>query len=165
MMETFKGRVVLAGMTEGVALVSRGGFNTYASFFTSIHKRSAKAVCADSDNPDLYGNNLAGAIICLPGTIGSTSGGAVWLRLAKWGITPKAMLFSKKIDPLAAGGLLVADIWGGKRVVTVDRLGDEFLNTVKSGDRIRVSAEGTVILLGPSLDLIELQIEGEMLMG
>lgn len=146
MILSFTGRPVLPGTEEGIALVTHQGFNTYASFFTSIHERTGKAVCADSGNPELYGKNLAEGIICLPETTGSTSSGAVWQRLAAWGITPRAMLFSQPIDPLAAGGLVVADIWGGKRIVTVDRLGDEFLKTVKCGDKISVSAEGKIFI-------------------
>jgi len=146
----FKGRAVLPGAVEGRALVTRRGFNTYASFFNSIHENAGKAVCADSGNPDLFGKNLADRIVCLPGTTGSTSSGAVWQRLANWGITPQAMLFSRSIDPLAAGGLVVADIWGGKRIVTIDRLGTDFLKSVKNGDTIHVSAKGEVIVLGVS---------------
>ena len=143
----FKGRAVLPGIVEGNVLVTTRGFNTYASFFDSIHEQTGRAVCADSGNPDLYGKDLANRIICLPGTTGSTSSGAVWQRLAKWGTTPMAMLFSRQIDPLAAGGLVVTDIWAGKRVVTVDQLGDEFLNTVKNGDRISVDENGMVEIM------------------
>ena len=62
------------------------------------------------------------------------------------GIVPKAMLFSQKIDSPAAGGLVVADVWGGKRIYTVDQLGDEFLESVKEGDRIVIKEDGTVII-------------------
>jgi predicted aconitase with swiveling domain len=142
----FKGRAVLPGAVEGYALVTRAGFNTYASFFTSIHEPSGTAVCADSGNPDLYGRDLADGIICLPGTTGSTSGGAVWQRLAKLGNAPRAMLFSGRIDPLAAGGLIIADRWGNKRIVTVDQLGEDFLATVQSGDRIVIQEDGEILL-------------------
>ncbi len=84
----FKGRGILPGAATGEALVTRRGFNTYASFFTSIHTPTGKAICADSGNPDLHGMDLAGKIICLPGTTGSTSSGAVWSRLAKMGTAP-----------------------------------------------------------------------------
>jgi predicted aconitase with swiveling domain len=140
----FKGRAVLPGAVEGHALVTRVGFNTYASFFTSIHEPSSTAVCADSGNADLYGRDLAGAIICLPGTTGSTSGGAVWQRLARMGNAPRAMLFSRPIDPLAAGGLIIADIWEGQRIVTVDRLGEAFLEAVQSGDGIAIREDGEI---------------------
>lgn len=145
-MPTFLGRAVLPGAVEGRALVTRQGFNTYASYFSSIHTRVRKAVCADSGNPDLFGRDLTAAIICLPGTTGSTSSGAVWQRLASWDLAPRAMLFSNKIDPLAAGGLIVADIWAGKRIVTVDCLGNDFLSAAQSNASIRVLASGVVII-------------------
>ena len=144
--KSFKGRTILPGNIEGTALVTHGGFNTYASFFTSIHTPAEAAECADSSNPELFGKNLTDKIICLPNTIGSTSGGAVWQRIARMGVAPKAMLFSQQIDSLAAGGLIVADLWAGTRIVTVDQLGDEFLSSVKDGDRIAVDQDGTVTI-------------------
>jgi hypothetical protein len=36
------------------------------------------------------------------------------------------------------------DVWNGRRVITIDLLGDEFLNTVKSGDPIAIHEDGTV---------------------
>jgi predicted aconitase with swiveling domain len=141
---SFKGRAILPGRIEGEALVTHAGFNAYASFYTSIHVQVEAAQCADSGNQDLYGKNLTDKIICLPGTIGSTSAGAVWQRVAQMGVAPKAMLFSRRIDPLAAGGLIVADIWAGRRICTVDQLGDEFLESVEEGDQIVIREDGTV---------------------
>jgi predicted aconitase with swiveling domain len=146
MIFTFSGRPVLPGDVTGVAVVSRGGFNTYASFFESIHQPSDKAICADSGNADLYGRDLAGKVICVPGSTGSTSGGAVWLRLIEMGNAPRAMLFSNAIDSLASGGLIVADLWAGRRIVTVDRLGDSFLDAVEHGDEITIDEDGGVTI-------------------
>jgi predicted aconitase with swiveling domain len=142
----FRGRPILPGSLEGEALVTHAGFNTYASFFTSIHVPAQVARCADSSNPELYGKNLADKIICLPNTVGSTSSGAVWQRVARMGVAPRAMLFSQPIDSLAAGGLIVADLWAGRRIVTIDRLGDEFMALVKEGDWIAVREDGTVTI-------------------
>jgi predicted aconitase with swiveling domain len=130
--------------------VTRSGFNTYASFYTSIHSPVEGALCADSGNRELYGKNLTGKIICLPQTTGSTSAGAVWQRLVRLGVAPKAMLFSQAIDALAAGGLIVADLWAGKRIFVVDQLGDEFLESVRDGDRIQLRKDGTVTILTQS---------------
>jgi len=142
----FEGRVIIPGKMQGEALVTHSGFNTYASFYNSIHTVSKEAVCADSGNLDLYGKNLTGKIICLPKTIGSTSAGAVWQRIARLGIAPKAMLFSHQIDPLAAGGLIVADIWAEIQICTIDQLGNKFLATVKECDLIEIRMDGTVLI-------------------
>jgi len=144
MNRVFNGRAVLPGEVGGEALVSRGGFNAYASFFDSIHEQVDEARCADGSNSDLYGKILTDKIICLPNTTGSTSAGAVWQRIARLGVAPKAMLFSQRIDSLAAGGLVVTDLWAGIRIVTVDQLGDEFLEAVHDGDLIEVREDGTV---------------------
>jgi predicted aconitase with swiveling domain len=143
---TFHGRAILPAKMAGEALVTHLGFNAYASFYNSIHGQVEAAVCADSGNRELYGKDLSGKIICLPNTVGSTSAGAVWQRIARLGVAPKAMLFSQQIDPLAAGGLIVADLWAGQRICTVDRLGGAFLKSVKDGDRIVIDRDGAVTI-------------------
>jgi predicted aconitase with swiveling domain len=143
---TFKGRVILSGNVEGEALVTRMGFNTYASFYTSMYAETETAECSDKSNPELYGKNLTDKMICLPNTVGSTSSGATWPKVAELGISPKAMLFSQNIDSLAAGGLVVTDVWTGKRIYAVDQLGDAFLESVNNGDRILIREDGTVTI-------------------
>ena len=105
-----------------------------------------KAVCSDGDNKGLYGKDLNGAIICLPQTIGSTTGGFVLMGVAKLGLAPKAMLFANHVDSLALGGLLMADIWMEKRIITIDNLGQDFLDAATTGDPITVSEDGTVVI-------------------
>lgn len=140
----FKGRPILAGKMVGEALVSHKGFNTYASFSTSMLTNAKVALCSDRSNEELLGKELTGKVLCIPKTIGSTSSGAVWERIVQMGIAPKAVLFSQQIDSLAAGGLIVADVWTNKRIITIDQLGDEFLECVQNGDRIGIKSDGAV---------------------
>lgn len=143
--KTFKGRAILTGEIEGEAMVSHIGFNTIASYGSSVSgAMTDKAVCNDGDNKDLYGKDITGAILCLPQTIGSTTGGFVFMGVVKMGVGPKALLFSRHVDSLAIGGLLMTDIWLNKRVIVIDLLGEEFLDTVKTGDPIKVYEDGTV---------------------
>jgi predicted aconitase with swiveling domain len=142
----FKGNPILPGKVEGEAVVSLQGFNTYTSFLTSMYAQEKEAKCSDRNNPKIYGKVLTGKVICLPKTIGSTSSGAVWTRVVELGIAPQALLFSGKIDSLAAGGVIVAEVWAGKRIVTVDRLGEEFLKNIMDGDRIVIREDGIVEL-------------------
>ncbi len=144
MEKIFKGRPVLAGRFEGQALVTRRGFNTLASFYKSMLEGAAAAICGDQDNEALFGQNLTDKIICLPKGIGSTSAGAAWHRVAEMGIAPKAMLFAEHIDSLSAAGLVLADVWVGRRVFAVDQLGPQFLTSVKNGQRLEVREDGTV---------------------
>jgi len=145
---TFHGRAILRGRVQGEALVSHAGFNTLASFQRAMLARGKKAVCSDHDNRDLYRKVLTGKILCLPQTIGSTTGGLALQTATQMGLMPKALLFSEHIDTLAASGVILADAWLQKRVVTVDQLGKEFLEYVRDGQRIEVREDGTVIVEG-----------------
>lgn len=143
-MKTFQGRVVVAGTCEAEALVSHGGFNTLASFQKSLLFGDKTAKCADQNNPDLYGQVMAGKALCLPMTIGSTTGGLVLYCANSMGRNPACLLFSKPIDSLAAAGAVLSAVWSENPMPTVDNLGDEFLEAVKTGDKITVSADGVV---------------------
>ena len=142
--KTFKGRPALAGEAEGKAAVSRLGFNPCSSWIDILFKGSTSTVCTDGENKDLFGKDLGGTILCIPQTIGSSSSSSLLLTMAEQGIGPKAWLFANHIDSLAAGGLLMADVWLEKRSVTIDMLGDDFLEAVNTGDPVKIHADGTV---------------------
>ena len=144
MSTTFKGRPALPGNIEGSAEVSHVGFNTCATYIDVIISGSNSGVCKDHDNPDLYNRDLKDKIVCFPQTIGSSSAATLFMIILERNLAPKAMLFANHIDSLAACGLLMGDNWLGKRIVTVDLLGDDFLNAVKTGDSIKISEDGTV---------------------
>jgi hypothetical protein len=66
------------------------------------------------------------------------------MGVKEMGVGPNAMLFSSHIDSIAAAGLIMEDIWNETRIITIDLLGDEFLETVKTGDPIAIHSDGTV---------------------
>ena len=110
-MKEFKGRVVVPGRIAAEALVSHEGLNTLASFQKALQFGDKNATCGDQNNPDLYGKQMAGKALCLPQTIGSTTGGLVLYCACSMGRQPACMLFSKPIDSLAAAGTVLADVW------------------------------------------------------
>ena len=148
-MKEFKGRVVAPGTVTAEAVVSRGGFNTLASFQGALQFGDKKATCGDQNNPDLHGKEMAGKALCLPMTIGSTTGGLVLYCAVAMGRQPACMLFSKPIDSLAAAGSILASVWlEGQSMPVIDSLGDEFLGYVKDGMSVTVCDNGTVKLEG-----------------
>ncbi len=146
-MKEFKGRVIAAGNWEGEAIVSHGGVNTLATFQNSALNNKDHAIVGDQNNKDIYGQNVTGKALCLPITIGSTTGGLVIQTVCQMGINPAAFLFSEHIDSLAASGIVLARVWEKSDVICVDQLGEEFLNTVKTGDKVKVTEDGTVTIL------------------
>ena len=144
-MREFKGRVVTPGTCTAPALVSHGGLNTLASFQKALQFGDKKATCGDQNNPDLYGKQMAGKALCLPQTIGSTTGGLVLYCACSMHRQPACMLFSNPIDSLAAAGAVLADVWlDDVQMPVVDSLGQEFLDYVKDGMTITVCEDGIV---------------------
>ncbi len=143
--KTFQGRPVLPGKLNGKALVSKQPFNLTGSYLKNMFAGETKtAPCTDSTNKELYEKDLKGAIICTPQTVGSTMGAGTIMMLSELGVQPQAWLFSSHIDSISAGGLIMDDVWNKKRVITIDLLGDEFLEAVMTGDPITIKVEGTV---------------------
>ena len=143
--KTFQGRPVLSGKLNGKALVSKQPFNLTGSYLKNMFAGETKtAPCTDSANKELYEKDLKGAIICTPQTVGSTMGAGTVMMLSELGVQPQAWLFSSHIDSISAGGLIIDDVWNGRRVITIDLLGDEFLEAVKTGDSITISDDGKV---------------------
>lgn len=144
-MKEFKGRIVSPGCVTASALVSHGGLNTLASFQKALQFGDKKATCGDQNNQDLYGKQMAGKALCLPKTIGSTTGGLVLYCACSMKRQPACMLFSEPIDSLAAAGAVLADVWlDDVSMPVIDSLGNEFLNYVKDGMTITVKEDGVV---------------------
>ncbi len=145
-MKTFHGRVVVPGTCEAVALVSHEGFNTLASYQTSMLTGDKKGTCSDQNNKDLYQKHLAGSALCIPQTIGSTTGGMILFTACYRGVNPACMLFANPIDSIGAAGALLSDIWTDAKMPIVDSLGSKFLGYVKTGMKIRIQENGEVIV-------------------
>ena len=144
-MREFKGRIVTPGTVTAPALVSHGGLNTLASFQKALQFGDKKATCGDQNNPDLFGKQMLGKALCLPQTIGSTTGGLVLYCACAMERQPACMLFSKPIDSLAAAGSILASVWlDGVNMPVVDSLGEEFLAYMKDGMTVTVKENGLI---------------------
>ena len=144
-MKQFQGRVVTPGEVTAEAVVTTQGFNTLASFQMALQFGDKTAKCGDQNNADLYGKPMAGKALCLPQTIGSTTGGLVLYCACAMERQPACMLFANHIDSLAAAGAVLADVWvDGVTMPVIDSLGDEFLAYVKDGMKITIKADGIV---------------------
>jgi len=147
-MKTFKGRVVVpSGGGKDIvaeAVVTRNGFNTLASFQKALMFNDKLGRCSDQNNPDIFELPMIGKALCLPQTIGSTTGGMILYCAAYMGKQPACLLFSKPIDSLAAAGAILAGVWTGSPMLTIDSLGDEFLAAVSSGSLLKASNDGVV---------------------
>ena len=146
-MKEFKGRIVTPGTVTAEAVVTKEGFNTLASMQMALQFGDKKVKCGDQNNTDIYGKALADKALCLPQTIGSTTGGLVLYCACALGTYPACMLFANHIDSLAAAGAVLADVWvDSAHMPVIDCLGDEFLEYVKDGMTITIKEDGTVVV-------------------
>ena len=146
-MKEFKGRVINKGYYKGEAVVSHQGVNTLATFQKSAIAKSKQVIVADQNNKDIFEKNITGKALCLPQTIGSTTGGMVIQVICSMGINPACLLFSEHIDSLAGAGVILSVVWENSNLIAIDQLGQEFLDTVKTGDTIEVTEDGVVRIL------------------
>lgn len=144
-MKKFQGRVVTPGTASAKAVVTHAGFNTLASLQKSLQFGDKTAKCNDQNNPELFGKPIAGAALCLPQTIGSTTGGMVLYCACAMKRQPACMLFANHIDSLACAGAVLAEVWlDDVSMPVVDCLGDEFLDYVKDGMTVTIEPDGVV---------------------
>ena len=144
-MKVFQGRVITPGCVSAEAVVTKEGFNTLASFQNALQFGDKEVKCGDQNNKDLHGKAMLNKALCLPQTIGSTTGGLVLYCACAMKKNPACMLFSNPIDSLAAAGAVLADVWVDEvSMPVVDSLGEEFLNYVKDGMKITVKENGIV---------------------
>ena len=66
------------------------------------------------------------------------------MAVAGLGVAPKAILYSRHIDAVSASGIVMANVWQDKPIVTIDLLGEEFLESVKMDAPISIHEDGTV---------------------
>ena len=147
-MKQFKGRVITPGEVTAEAVVTKQGFNTLASLQMALQFGDKEVKCGDQNNEEIHGKPLIKKALCLPQTIGSTTGGLVLYCACAMDRCPACMLFANHIDSLAAAGAVLADVWvDGVTMPVIDCLGDEFLDAVKTGDTVKVYTDGTVEVL------------------
>lgn len=97
-----RGRVIVEGCAEGLALVS----DRPLSFLGGIDAETG--VVLDAGHP-LRGQCVAGRVLVFPTGKGSTVGSYVIYRLAKAGLAPCALINASS-EPIVAVGALIAGI-------------------------------------------------------
>ena len=90
-----------------------------------------------------HGLSIAGTVLFLPGTIGSSSASSVLLELVHNGLAPAALVLHEP-DAILLLGLIVAKEMGWKAPVAV-RLDRQTFALFQSGNPVRVEADGGLV--------------------
>lgn len=125
---TLKGRPIVSGHAEGLALVSMKPI----SFLGGVDPDSGTIIEKDHD---LQGKCIAEKTLCFPNGHGSTVGSYVLYSLAKKGIGPKAII-NQSADPVIVVGAIIADI---PMIDQVD------IKQIKTDDEIEVDGKKGIV--------------------
>lgn len=107
----WSGRSIVAGRGRGPLCRLRGPI----SFWGGVDPATGTVV--DPRHPDA-GRELAGTVLVLPRTIGSSSSSAIFLELLRGGCAPAALILGE-IDAILVLGVLVAEELGYPTVPVV----------------------------------------------
>jgi predicted aconitase with swiveling domain len=132
---TAKGDILVPGLAgSGSALV----LSAPISFWGGVDPRSGRI--ADVRHPQ-HGKNIAGCVLFLPGTIGSSSASAVLLELVHAGHAPAALVLHEP-DAILMLGLIVAREMSWPTPVSVKL--DRSLHGQFSDATVLVASDGTI---------------------
>jgi hypothetical protein len=98
----FEGRKIAGGQAQGQALVTVMGI----SFFGGVDPQSGEIV---ERGHELYGQSIAGRVLCFPTGKGSTVGSYTLYRLKKAGKAPAAII-NAACETITAVGCIIAEI-------------------------------------------------------
>ena len=133
----FKGRGITGGIAEGEAMVSQQAFG----FSHGLEPDTGRI---SDESHEWQGKNVRGKVLVFPFGKGSTSGGLYILEAVKLGNAPAAVI-NLEVDPVTAGGFIIAKILYGIEIPVIDRVTPDPIKAIKTGDRVRVDAsQGTI---------------------
>lgn len=135
MVTPVRGRVLVAGEGEGPLLRLAAPI----SFWGGVDP--VAGTIADPRHPD-HGRSIAGTVLCVPSTVGSSSSSAIMLELLREGTAPAAVLLGQ-VDAILALGAVVARELGYAPVpiLELDPLG---ISGLEEGTLLRVGTDGGV---------------------
>lgn len=108
------------------------------SFWGGVNPKTG--LIADVRHPQ-HGVSITGKVLCLPGTIGSSSAAAVLLELVSANLAPAAIILHEP-DAILLLGLIVAQEMGHATPMALRLDRAEFAVLVER--QVRISAEGSV---------------------
>jgi len=129
-----KGRKVMGGKAEGLALVS----SEPVSFYGGVDPVTG---CVTEPGHCCCGENITGKVFVFPTGKGSTVGSYVIYRMKKLGTAPAAII-NVETEAILATGCVISDI------PLVDKLDQDPVEKIKNGVFVKVDAdEGVVEIL------------------
>lgn len=111
------------------------------SFWGGVNPKTGRI--ADVRHPQ-HGVSISGKVLCLPGTIGSSSAAAVLLELVSAGLAPAAIILHEP-DAILLLGLIVAQEMGHQTPMALRLDRERFADL--AGHQLRIDSNGSIVAL------------------
>ena len=133
-MRVLRGKPVVDGVAEGIALVSK----TRLNLLSDVDKEKGIII---KEGHELYGESLKDKILVFPSGVGTVGLSTIIYTLKKNGVGPKALI-NQELETTTVFGALLAEI------PMVAELEEDPIKVIKTGDFVRVDGtNGTVTIL------------------
>lgn len=129
--KTDEARILIPGEAEGPLL----RLSAPISFWGGVDPKSGRI--ADPRHPD-HGRSIAGTVLAVPATIGSSSSSAVMLELMRGGRAPAALLLGA-VDAILTLGVVVAREMGYGSIPVLAASSEALAALPANGARMRVA--------------------------
>ena len=129
-------RVLIAGHASGRIL----RLGTPLSFWGGVHPETGKII--DPRHPE-HGKSVAGRILAVPATIGSSSSSAIMLELLRNRVAPAALLLGT-VDAILVLGVVVARELGYPTIPVLELARDNLVR-VPEGVDLTVAEDGRIV--------------------
>ena len=134
-MSHVRGRVLVPDSAAGPLLRLRAPI----SFWGGIDAESGRV--ADPRHPN-HGASIAGQVLVVPATIGSSSSSAILLELFHRGLAPAGLILGAT-DAILVLGVLIAQVMGYGTIPVLELPADEF-TSLPDGVEMNISEGGVV---------------------
>jgi hypothetical protein len=128
-----KGRGLVGGVTEGVALVTRDAISGWGG----VEPRHGRII---ESRHELSGQSFADKVLVFPGAKGSSGWSGMFHMTRLRSTSPRAMIFNVMSTKIALGVVVT-------RVPAVTDLDQDPLEVIETGDWVRVDADRGVVVV------------------
>jgi len=136
-MKTIKGRVMVDGHGEGIALVTKMPMNFTAGFTKGGNILPGMRSAFMDRHHELFRKRVKNRVLVFPACIGSTGGGGVLLELMFGGEAPAAMII-QRADSLLVAGAVLGGVWFNRELPIVEYGSDDVYQNIRTGDYVVV---------------------------
>lgn len=137
MSKLFQGRGCAEGTVEAEAIVALEPFG----FWQGIDPTTGQVI---NRRHPLLGQNLAGKAFVFTFGRGSTGNPGIFLEALHNGVAPAAII-NLRAEPMTTLCSILAKHFYGAHIPIVDQLDEEFYQTVKTGDRLRIDGKAGIV--------------------